>query len=307
MDFSVIQKLGSEAEVREPEERVRVQLRAGQRRRGPGRERRDPHQDRRDPLLPELVGPQQEGHAPVDGKDARSSTTRTSSFVVEEIGKLAGQYGAARIVIEGHTDGSMRGQAPKSAVQELSLNRANSVKEAHRQASSDAAAEPVLDRRAWLGQARRHRRSGQPRQEPARRDQGLPGRSAGSARSRCCELFALRVSPPRTVRYLLGAGGLALLVLVWWIVTLGPVGDAARLAGRAAQPARSVRAASRSLLNERGAAAEHRRHAEARPAWLRARRCWSAFRSGSRPARGACSRRRARRSRCSAATCRWPR
>ena len=50
--------------------------------------------------------------------------------VVEEIGKLAGQYGAARIVIEGHTDASMKGQVPKSLVQELSLNRANSVKEA---------------------------------------------------------------------------------------------------------------------------------------------------------------------------------
>jgi NitT/TauT family transport system permease protein len=36
-------------------------------------------------------------------------------------------------------------------------------------------------------------------------------------------LFALRVSPPRAVRYLLGAGGLALLLLVWWIVTMGPV------------------------------------------------------------------------------------
>ena len=33
-------------------------------------------------------------------------------------------------VIEGHTDGSMRGQVPKSLVQELSLNRANAVKEA---------------------------------------------------------------------------------------------------------------------------------------------------------------------------------
>src|SRR6478752_5149257 len=50
--------------------------------------------------------------------------------VVEEIGKLAGQYGAARIVIEGHTDSSMKGQVPKSLVQELSFNRANAVKEA---------------------------------------------------------------------------------------------------------------------------------------------------------------------------------
>ena len=50
--------------------------------------------------------------------------------VVEEIGQLAGQYGAARIVIEGHTDSSMRGQVPKSFVQELSLNRADAVRAA---------------------------------------------------------------------------------------------------------------------------------------------------------------------------------
>jgi len=52
------------------------------------------------------------------------------SFIVDEVGKLAGQYGAARIVIEGHTDGSMKSSVPKSVVQELSLNRANAVKEA---------------------------------------------------------------------------------------------------------------------------------------------------------------------------------
>src|SRR6187549_1532078 len=66
----------------------------------------------------------------IDGKDVEELYDPNVGFVVEEIGKLAGQYGAARIVIEGHTDASMRGQAPKSAVQELSLNRANSVKEA---------------------------------------------------------------------------------------------------------------------------------------------------------------------------------
>ncbi len=51
-------------------------------------------------------------------------------LVLEEIGKLAGQYGAARIVIEGHTDASMRGQVPDTMVKELSGNRANAVKEA---------------------------------------------------------------------------------------------------------------------------------------------------------------------------------
>jgi NitT/TauT family transport system substrate-binding protein len=65
----------------------------------------------------------------LDGKDVEELYDPNVGFVVEEIGKLAGQYGAARIVIEGHTDGSMRGSAPKSVVQELSLNRANAVKE----------------------------------------------------------------------------------------------------------------------------------------------------------------------------------
>jgi NitT/TauT family transport system substrate-binding protein len=66
----------------------------------------------------------------VDGKEVEEFYDPNVNFVVEEIGKLAGQYGAARIVIEGHTDGSMKASVPKSLVQELSLNRANSVKEA---------------------------------------------------------------------------------------------------------------------------------------------------------------------------------
>lgn len=43
---------------------------------------------------------------------------------------MAGQFGAARIVIEGHSDSSMKDRVPESAVQELSANRANAVKEA---------------------------------------------------------------------------------------------------------------------------------------------------------------------------------
>jgi NitT/TauT family transport system substrate-binding protein len=64
------------------------------------------------------------------GKEVEELYDPNVGFVVEEIGKLAGQYGAARIVIEGHTDASMKTSVPKSLVQELSLNRANSVKEA---------------------------------------------------------------------------------------------------------------------------------------------------------------------------------
>jgi len=64
------------------------------------------------------------------GKSVESLYDPKVDLVIEEIGKLAGQFGNARIIIEGHTDGSMRGQVPDSLVKELSQNRANAVKEA---------------------------------------------------------------------------------------------------------------------------------------------------------------------------------
>jgi NitT/TauT family transport system substrate-binding protein len=49
--------------------------------------------------------------------------------VLEEVGRLSGQFGAARITIEGHTDASMKDYVPFSAVKQLSLDRANAVKQ----------------------------------------------------------------------------------------------------------------------------------------------------------------------------------
>jgi outer membrane protein OmpA-like peptidoglycan-associated protein len=68
----------------------------------------------------------------VAGKTVQEAYDPNAPFVVEEAGKLAGQFGAARIVIEGHTDASMKGSGTVTAadVQELSLRRANSVKQA---------------------------------------------------------------------------------------------------------------------------------------------------------------------------------
>jgi NitT/TauT family transport system substrate-binding protein len=68
----------------------------------------------------------------VNGKTVQEAYDPNAPFVVEEAGKLAGQFGAARIVIEGHTDASMRGSGTVTAadVQELSLRRANAVKQA---------------------------------------------------------------------------------------------------------------------------------------------------------------------------------
>ncbi len=65
----------------------------------------------------------------VGGKDREELYDPNAGFVIEEVGKLAGQYGAARIVIEGHTDASMRGRTSPGLLKELSMNRANSVKQ----------------------------------------------------------------------------------------------------------------------------------------------------------------------------------
>ncbi len=66
----------------------------------------------------------------VDGKSVEELYDPNVDLVLKEIAKLAGQFGAAHIIIEGHTDSSMKGQVPANLVKELSLNRANSVKEA---------------------------------------------------------------------------------------------------------------------------------------------------------------------------------
>jgi len=66
----------------------------------------------------------------VNGVDVETDYDPKVDLVLEEIAKLAGQFGTARIVIEGHTDSSMKGRAPADLVKELSNARAVSVKEA---------------------------------------------------------------------------------------------------------------------------------------------------------------------------------
>jgi len=66
----------------------------------------------------------------VDGTKKQVLYDPNVDFIVEEVGKLAGQYGAARIVVEGHTDASMRGTVDPAVVRDLAQNRANAVREA---------------------------------------------------------------------------------------------------------------------------------------------------------------------------------
>ena len=130
MDFSVIQKLAGEAKYANQKNEYNVQFAPAS---------AGTVQGEKDEILTKTVvvhffpnswDLNKRVERQIDGKPVEELYDPNVAFVVEEIGKLAGQYGAARIVIEGHTDGSMRNQVPKNLVQELSSNRANAVKEA---------------------------------------------------------------------------------------------------------------------------------------------------------------------------------
>lgn len=65
-----------------------------------------------------------------DGDDVEELYDPNVDFVLEEIAKLVAQFGAARVIIEGHTDASMKSVLPDDVlVKQLAGNRANSVKE----------------------------------------------------------------------------------------------------------------------------------------------------------------------------------
>lgn len=66
----------------------------------------------------------------IDGREVEEPYDAGVDLVLDEVGALAQQFGNSRIVIEGHTDGSMRGQVPASMVKELSRQRAGAVQEA---------------------------------------------------------------------------------------------------------------------------------------------------------------------------------
>ncbi len=129
MDFSILQKLASEAKYANQKNEYQVQFApatAGS------------IQGEKDEILTKTIvihffpnswDLNKKVTRNVAGKEVEELYDPNVAVVLEEVAKLAGQFGAARIVIEGHTDGSMRGQVPKSLVQELSLNRANAVKE----------------------------------------------------------------------------------------------------------------------------------------------------------------------------------
>src|SRR3954470_23818141 len=130
MDFSVIQKLGSEQKYASQKNEYDIQFAPASAGTVQGEKEEILTKTVVIHFFPNSWDLTKKVTRTADGKEAEELYDPNVGFVVDEIGKLAGQYGAARIVIEGHTDGSMKTSVPKSVVQELSLNRANSVKEA---------------------------------------------------------------------------------------------------------------------------------------------------------------------------------
>ncbi len=65
----------------------------------------------------------------IDGEKVEELYDPSVDLVLEEASQVTEQFGMARVVIEGHTDGSMRGQISADLVKKLSMNRANAVKE----------------------------------------------------------------------------------------------------------------------------------------------------------------------------------
>jgi NitT/TauT family transport system substrate-binding protein len=68
--------------------------------------------------------------AEVNGKETDELYDPSVDATLDDIARTTESFGAARVVIEGHTDGSMKGQVDERLVTELSFNRANAVKEA---------------------------------------------------------------------------------------------------------------------------------------------------------------------------------
>ncbi|WP_165226211.1 phosphate ABC transporter substrate-binding/OmpA family protein [Aquisphaera insulae] len=130
MDFSIIQKLGKEEKFASQKAEYGTQA--------PAKDLQSVRAEGDEILtntvvlhfFPNSWDPFKKVQRTVDGKAVEEMYDPNVGNVLEEIAQLAGQFGAARIVIEGHTDASMRGQVPPSLVKELSLNRANAIKEA---------------------------------------------------------------------------------------------------------------------------------------------------------------------------------
>ena len=131
MDFSVIQKLGSEEKYKSQRDEYQLQLTP----KTVGEIRVELPEILTNTVVIRFYPNDWDLHKKImrktaDGKEVEELYDPAADSVLEGIAQLVGKFGAARVIIEGHTDSSMRGQVPVSLVKELAMNRANAVKQA---------------------------------------------------------------------------------------------------------------------------------------------------------------------------------
>jgi NitT/TauT family transport system substrate-binding protein len=129
MDFSIIQKLGAEEKYKSQRDEYQVQLSP----KTVGEIRAEADEILTNTVVIHFFPNDSDLHKKitrdVNGKAVEELYDPNVDNVLEGVGKLVGQFGGARVIIEGHTDASMRGQVPVSLVKELSMSRATAVKE----------------------------------------------------------------------------------------------------------------------------------------------------------------------------------
>lgn len=130
MDFSVIQKLGNEAKYKSQQDEYQIQLAP----KTVGEIRAESPEILTNTVVIHFFPNDWDLHKKITrqigGQTVEEPYDPNADNVLEGVAKLVGQFGAARVIIEGHTDSSLRGQVPIDMVKELSMNRANAVKEA---------------------------------------------------------------------------------------------------------------------------------------------------------------------------------
>src|SRR5215510_175791 len=81
-------------------------------------------------FFPNSANPYEPARDEVDKPIAGKLYDPNVDATLEQVARLAGQFGRAVILIEGHADSSMKGRAPVQAVRDLSLARAEAIKRA---------------------------------------------------------------------------------------------------------------------------------------------------------------------------------
>ncbi len=129
MDFSIIQKLGQEEKYKSQRDEYQIQLAP----KTVGEIRAESPEILTNTVVIHFYPNDWNLHKKitreVDGRSEEVPYDPNVDNVLEGVAKLVGQFGAARVIIEGHTDSSLKGQVPVELVKELSVNRANSVRE----------------------------------------------------------------------------------------------------------------------------------------------------------------------------------